>query len=148
MPIVPFPTYPVTHVCNVTGFPPMEFTVEDPIGRWARGTIGSLTKTEEPGTTVRRTYQTTLVGPPGPPEGKTRVQQQYPYINRNPAGTDPRLICRTNFKSAVIAWKALSDPEKEVWNEAARTEYLPPEARPWNYKVHVGINLFISDYMP
>ena len=147
MPIVDKPTYPVTHVSNVTGFPPVTFTVEAPIGAWARGTIGCLTKTEDPGDIVRRTYQQTVVGYETSEGGRRHVQQQYPYINRHPAGTAARLICRTNFKSAQLTWKALSVEEKAPWNAKAKIKNADPNNDPETYKARSGMNLFISDYM-
>lgn len=63
-------------------------------------------------------------------------QDQYPYVVPANPNTPAQQLRRGAFRLAQIAWKALTDPQKEVFNaRAVATGKL------------MGVNLFTKEYL-
>jgi len=65
--------------------------------------------------------------------GKKTIKMSY-YTPTNPQ-TVPQQANRSKFSNAVAGWQALSENQKEVYNERAK------------YKQYSGYNLYIREFM-
>lgn len=66
-------------------------------------------------------------------EHQVNVKERF-YIPHNPQ-TEAQQANRNKFKDAISAWYALTDEEKEVYNERAKGKNM------------TGYNIFVKEYM-
>lgn len=64
------------------------------------------------------------------------TQHRVPWVLSDPGGTHIPASCKNSLASAVAAWQALSEAEKQNWRDLARK---------WN--AYQGYNLFLSRWL-